>query len=98
MTVLKRMRDACIILCETLGRGPAINTQLVIQPITFPASGSDESQIKLMIEKSCQIAEGRISHSNGDLILPGGKHIVPYQYWITDREGFVFTPGCIVYR
>lgn len=80
------------------GNGPALNTQLVIQPLMFPQSGSDESQIHAMIEKSCQIAEQRIAQGNGDLLLPGGKHTVPYQFGEWDSTKFVVTPGCIVYR
>jgi hypothetical protein len=80
------------------GEGPALNTTLVIQPIIFSQSGSDESQINVMIQKACQIAEQRITQRNGDLLLPGGRQTVPYQFEEWDSTKFVFTPGCIVYR
>jgi hypothetical protein len=80
------------------GYGPAFNVMLVIQPLMFSQAGSDEAQIRTAIEKSCQIAEDRILHGNGDLVLPGGEHTVPYQFGTWDSTKFVFTPGCIVYR
>lgn len=81
------------------GYGPALNTMLVIKPIMFSQTeGVDDSQIRKAIEESCKIAEQRISMNNGDLLLPGGEHTVPYTFGAWDSTKFLFTPGCIVYR
>jgi hypothetical protein len=83
------------------GDGPALSTQLVIQPFTWspsPTDMDDEPRIRAGIEKSCQIAEERVAKQNGDLILPTGEHTVPYTFGQWDSTKYLFTPGCIVYR
>jgi hypothetical protein len=81
------------------GDSPALNTMMVVRPVTFPENGTvDESRIRSEIEEDCQIAEKAITRGNGDLILPSGVHAVPYQFGEWEPTKFLFTPGCIVYR
>jgi hypothetical protein len=96
-TVYKNTRRVIYHLRNS-GSSPALNTQLVVQPIPIPQSGGDEAKIEAMIERSCQIAEERVSKGNGDLILPGGEQTVPYTFGNVEPEQFLFAPGCIVYR
>jgi len=94
-----RLPKRVIYHLKNFGDGPAFNTMLVVQPMTFPYVGGDDIYIQVdsMIEKSCRLAEQAIAKRNGDLLLPGGEHPVPFPTpW--DSSRFLFTPGCIVYK
>jgi hypothetical protein len=82
------------------GDGPALNTILVVNPLTFyPATADDiYGQVDAAIEKSCQQGEQMIANRNGDLLLPGGEHATTVSFGVLDKKKFLFAPGCVVYK
>jgi hypothetical protein len=91
MRVLYHMRNS--------GESPALNTVMVVRPVTFPETGPvDPARIRAEVEEDCKLAEKSITRGNGDLVLPGGVYTEPFQFGEWEPTKFLFTPGCIVYR
>ncbi|MGD0580597.1 MAG: hypothetical protein ABSC08_16925 [Bryobacteraceae bacterium] len=84
---------------RNFGDGPALNTFMMIETMTFPTYGVEEAaKVEPMIDKQCRIAErDALPRKAGDLLLKTGKKIQSWGIGEREIKGDLVIAGCIVY-